>query len=155
MTTIPDGFSSITPYITFDDTNEAIAHYIKALGAQEIMRIPGPDGSVMHAEIQIGNARMMMGNTCPEKDNRSARMRPATQLDCNLSNAQYLSSGGTQRQLSSLYCLARDGGSDQHPGSFSNCSFNQERLRLWVSMTTSSSILKVKSTSGILNFPWR
>lgn len=73
MTTIPDGFSSITPYITFDDTNEAIAHYIKALGAQEIMRIPGPDGSVMHAEIQIGNARMMMGNTCPEKDNRSAR----------------------------------------------------------------------------------
>lgn len=73
MTTLPDGFSSVTPYITFDDTNEAIAHYIKALGAQEIMRIPGPGGSVMHAEIQVGNARIMMGNTCPGRDNRSAK----------------------------------------------------------------------------------
>lgn len=73
MTTIPDGFSTVTPYITFDDTNEAIAYYSKALGATEIMRIPSPDGSVMYAEIQIGNARIMMGDTCPERDNQSAK----------------------------------------------------------------------------------
>ncbi len=61
---IPEGYSSITPYLICRDAAESIAFYKKALGAKEIMRLPKPDGGVAHAEIQIGNARMMLGESC-------------------------------------------------------------------------------------------
>ena len=49
MSTIPEGFTSITPYIVMDDAAAAIEFYKKALGAEEIMRFPTPDGGVMYA----------------------------------------------------------------------------------------------------------
>ena len=73
MSTIPEGFTSITPYIVMDDAAAAIEFYKKALGAEEIMRFPTPDGGVMYAEIQVGNARMMMGHHCPEWGGKSAK----------------------------------------------------------------------------------
>lgn len=58
---IPDGFHSITPHIVVSDANKAIEFYKKAFGAEEICRMPGPDGnSVMHAELKIGNSHLMM-----------------------------------------------------------------------------------------------
>jgi len=73
MSTIPEGFTSVTPYIVMDDAAAAIKFYEKALGATEKMRLPAPDGSVMYAEIQVGNARMMMGSPCPEWGGKSAK----------------------------------------------------------------------------------
>jgi PhnB protein len=63
---IPDGHYTVTPIVTYDDCVGAIAWYSKALGATEISRAPGPDGKIMHAEIQIGNSRIMMHDVMME-----------------------------------------------------------------------------------------
>jgi len=61
---IPPGYATATPSITVDDTPKAIEFYKKALGATERMRMAGPDGKIMHAEIQIGNSFIMMNDEC-------------------------------------------------------------------------------------------
>lgn len=66
MSTIPDGFTSVTPFIVFEDTTKAVEFYKKALGAIEKLTFPTPDGTLMYAEIQVGTARLMMGAPCPE-----------------------------------------------------------------------------------------
>jgi PhnB protein len=62
---IPEGYHSITPQLTCRDAARAIDFYKKVLGAKEIMRMPGPDGRVMHAELQIGDSRFMIGDEFP------------------------------------------------------------------------------------------
>lgn len=63
---IPDGFHSVTPHIICSEAGKAIEFYKKAFGATEICRIPGPDGkSIMHAEIQIGDSRVMIAQENP------------------------------------------------------------------------------------------
>ncbi len=63
---VPDGFTTITPHIVVKGGSEAIGFYKKAFGAEEIVRVPGPDGkSVMHAELQIGNARLLLHDEMP------------------------------------------------------------------------------------------
>jgi len=63
---IPDGFYTITPHIIVSDAAKAIEFYKKALGAQEMERFMTPDGkSVMHAQLKIGNSRLMLGNEFP------------------------------------------------------------------------------------------
>ena len=57
---VPEGYTTITPSITFSDAPKAIEFYKKAFGATERMRMPGPDGKIMHAEIQIGTSRVML-----------------------------------------------------------------------------------------------
>lgn len=59
---IPDGYTTVTPSLVQTDCVKAIEFYKKALGAQELMRMPGPDGKIMHAEIKIGNAHVMMND---------------------------------------------------------------------------------------------
>ena len=73
MSTIPEGFTSVTPYVVMDDPSAVIDFYKKALGAEEILRLPAPDGAVMYAEIKVGNARMMLGCPCPEWGGKSAK----------------------------------------------------------------------------------
>src|ERR1700687_3221848 len=62
---IPEGFHSLTPYLTCRNAAAAIDFYTKVLGAKELMRMPGPDGRVMHAELQIGDSRLMLNDECP------------------------------------------------------------------------------------------
>jgi PhnB protein len=59
---IPDGFTTVTPSLVFKDCNKAIDFYKRALGAQELMRMPGPDGKMMHAEIKVGSSHIMMND---------------------------------------------------------------------------------------------
>jgi PhnB protein len=58
---IPPGYASVTPYLVAEDAKAALDWYAKALGAKETMRLPGPDGRVMHAEFRIGNSLLMIG----------------------------------------------------------------------------------------------
>lgn len=59
---IPPGYHTITPHIVVKDPAAAIEFYKKAFGAEEMFRMPGPDGkSVMHAEIRIGDSAIMLG----------------------------------------------------------------------------------------------
>jgi PhnB protein len=57
---VPAGHHTITPHLTFEDAAAAIDWYKNALGAEEKSRAPGPDGKVMHAELQIGDSRIML-----------------------------------------------------------------------------------------------
>ncbi len=59
---IPEGYHSVTPYLIVKDASRAIEYYKKAFGATEIMRFPGPNNTVMHAEIQIGDSRLMLAD---------------------------------------------------------------------------------------------
>lgn len=63
---IPDGYHSVTPTLTVRKASDAIEFYKKAFGAQETMRFPGPDGNtIMHAEIKIGDSRIMLNDEFP------------------------------------------------------------------------------------------
>jgi len=59
---IPEGFHSLTPHLIFDNAASAIDFYKKALGAEEKSRSVGPDGKIIHAELQIGNSRFMLND---------------------------------------------------------------------------------------------
>lgn len=63
---IPEGFHTITPHIVVKGAAAAIEFYKKAFGAEEVCRMNGPDGkSVMHAEIKIGDSRLMLAEEWP------------------------------------------------------------------------------------------
>lgn len=62
----PAGYHSVTPYLIVNGTAAAIDFYHRAFGATEIMRLDGPGGKIWHAEVQIGNARVMLADECPE-----------------------------------------------------------------------------------------
>jgi uncharacterized glyoxalase superfamily protein PhnB len=59
---IPPGHTTVTPSICVNDGAKAIDFYKRALGATEVGRFEGPDGKIMHAEIQIGNSMVMMND---------------------------------------------------------------------------------------------
>jgi len=64
---IPDGYHTVTPGLTVKNGAAMIEFYKRALGARELMRIPGPDGThLMHAEIEIGNSKIMLSDESPE-----------------------------------------------------------------------------------------
>jgi PhnB protein len=60
---VPEGFHTVTPYLVLNDGARAIEFYKKAFGAKEIMRMPGPDGSISHAEVKIGDSIIMLGSS--------------------------------------------------------------------------------------------
>jgi PhnB protein len=64
---IPQGFHTVTPYLTVKDAKKAIDFYKRALGARERVMMPTPDGKVAHAELQIGDSIIMLGEECPER----------------------------------------------------------------------------------------
>ena len=68
---IPDGYHSVTPYLTIDGAAEAIEFYKKAFGAVELFRMAMPDGKIGHAEIRIGNSPVMIGEACPQAGTRA------------------------------------------------------------------------------------
>ena len=58
---VPEGYHTVTPVLALDDAASAIDWYKKAFGAVEVgERAVGPDGKVMHAEVTIGNSRIMV-----------------------------------------------------------------------------------------------
>jgi PhnB protein len=57
---IPEGYHTVTPQLTFDNAAAAIDWYKQALGAVEKGRAVGPDGKIMHADLQIGDSHVML-----------------------------------------------------------------------------------------------
>ncbi len=71
---IPDGYTAVTPYLIVDDAAAAIAFYQEAFGAAEVMRLVAPGSDrIVHAEITIGGARVMLADANPEWNARSAK----------------------------------------------------------------------------------
>jgi len=68
---IPEGYSTLTPYLNIKGAVEAIEFYKKAFGAKEITRMTMPDGSIAHAEIEIGDSKIMLAEENPQWGNLS------------------------------------------------------------------------------------
>ena len=68
---VPEGFHTITPHLNVRDATQALSFYKKAFGAVETVRMPGPGGKILHAEIQIGDSHLFLADEMPEWGSRS------------------------------------------------------------------------------------
>ncbi len=78
---IPEGMHSLTPHLVCAGAAEAIEFYKKAFNAVEMMRLPGPDGKLMHACVRIGDSMLMLVDEFPEmgaKGPKSLQGSPVT-----------------------------------------------------------------------------
>jgi PhnB protein len=63
---VQEGYTAVTPYMCIKGAAEALDFYQRAFGAKELFRMPRPDGRIMHAEIEIDGARIMLADEFPE-----------------------------------------------------------------------------------------
>ena len=70
---IPEGYPQVTPYLHVDGANAAIDFYGKVLGAQERFRMDGPEGTIGHAELQLGDSIIMLSDEFPDRDVRGPK----------------------------------------------------------------------------------
>ncbi len=70
---ISKGYHGVTPYLCIDGAADAIEFYKRAFNAKEIMRMPGPSGTIGHAEMQIGASRIMLADEFPEMNFRGPK----------------------------------------------------------------------------------
>ena len=70
---IPDGYPQVSPYLCIDGASDAIEFYGSVFGATERMRMPSPGGKVGHAELEIGDAVIMLADEFPEMGVRSPK----------------------------------------------------------------------------------
>ena len=75
---VPAGLSTVTPHLVIRDAAQAIEFYKKAFGAKESVRMDGPDGKIMHAEIKIGDSRLFLGEEMPDWGSKSPLMLGGT-----------------------------------------------------------------------------
>ena len=68
---IPQDFHSVTPYLTLSDAARALDFYKRAFGAKELMRMDSPNGKIGHAEIKIGDSKIMLADEMPGGECRS------------------------------------------------------------------------------------
>ena len=68
---IPAGYHTATPYLAVSDTAKANEFYKLAFGAKEVVHLETPDGEIMHAEIQIGDSRIMLSGEMSDSNWRS------------------------------------------------------------------------------------
>ncbi|MGA5465844.1 VOC family protein [Mycobacterium sp. NPDC050041] len=63
---IPEGYTSLTPFLVIDGAAKAIDFYVDVFGAAIVEKMDGPDGTVPHAELDFGNGRLQLGDPNPE-----------------------------------------------------------------------------------------
>ena len=69
----PKGYHTVTPSLFVAGAAKAIDFYKKALGAEELMRFPSPDGKIMHAEIKVGDSIVMLADEMPDMGGRGPK----------------------------------------------------------------------------------
>jgi PhnB protein len=62
---IPEGYHTITPYLIVRGAAKAIDYYKQGFGAKESVRMAGPDGKIGHAELEIGDSKVMLADEGP------------------------------------------------------------------------------------------
>jgi PhnB protein len=63
---VPEGYSTLTPYIIVDGASRAIAFYEHAFAAREVMRLDGPADRIGHAELEIAGSKIMLADQFPD-----------------------------------------------------------------------------------------
>jgi uncharacterized glyoxalase superfamily protein PhnB len=71
QSTQSDGLRTLTPHLVCADASAAIEFYKQAFGAEEIMRLPMPDGKLGHAMLRIGDSMLMLADEFPQWDSLS------------------------------------------------------------------------------------
>jgi PhnB protein len=67
---IPEGYHTLSTYLAVDDAARAIEYYEKAFGAKEVVRMDAPGGKIGHAELEIGDSRIMLSDPFPQASTR-------------------------------------------------------------------------------------
>jgi PhnB protein len=100
---IPDGYRSVNVILTVDDAAKAIDFYKQAFGAKEISRLPMGD-KIGHAELQIGDTRIMLNDEFPDQGNLSPKSRGGTTFgliiytdDVDSAFKKAIDAGGTEK----------------------------------------------------------
>lgn len=78
---VPEGYHTITPYLAVDDASAAIDFYQRAFGAKERVRMAGPGGSVMHAELEVGDSLVMLSDPFPQASTRPPKELGGTSVN--------------------------------------------------------------------------
>src|SRR4051794_24551801 len=82
---VPKGCNTVTAHLTVRNMAQAIDFYQRAFGAEEFMRMPGPDGqSIMHAEIKLGDSLVFLAEEHPHMGCRSPLSLGGTPVTLNL-----------------------------------------------------------------------
>src|SRR5436309_13588213 len=76
---IPEGYHTVTPYLTCKNAAQAIDYYKSVFGATEVMRMASPDGKIGHAELKIGDSVIFVSDECPGMNTAST---PGVKNDC-------------------------------------------------------------------------
>jgi len=63
---IPEGYPQVTPYLVVEGAGAAIEFYGRVFGTRERMRLPGPDGTIGHAELELGDSLIMVADEAPQ-----------------------------------------------------------------------------------------
>ena len=98
----PAGYHTVTPYLVVDQATAAIAYYTKVFGAREVMRMDMPGGKIAHAEIEIGDSRIMLSDENPQWETRGPKSIGGTASslmiyveDCDAVFDRAIAAGGT------------------------------------------------------------
>ena len=83
---VPEGYPTVSPYLVVDGAGAAIEFYAKVLGTTERMRLPGPDGTIGHAELQLGDSLLMVADEAPQLGIRGPRAIGGTPVTISVSS---------------------------------------------------------------------
>lgn len=75
---VPEGFSTVTPHLVVRNAEQALEFYKNAFSAVETVRMPGPGGKILHAEIKIGDSHLFLADEMPEWGSKSPLMLGGT-----------------------------------------------------------------------------
>ena len=67
---IPEGYHTLSAYLAVDDAARAIEYYTRAFGAKEVVRMDAPGGKIGHAELELGDSRIMLSDPFPQASTR-------------------------------------------------------------------------------------
>ena len=119
---IPSDYPRVIPYLSVDGADAAIAFYAKVFGAKERMRMDAPGGKIGHAEVQIGDAVVMLADEFPDMGGKSPRTvggTPVTVMvyveDVDACFARALENGATETRAVEDQFYGDRGGQFQDP----------------------------------------
>jgi len=81
---IPAGYHAVTAYLSIKGAGQAIEFYKRAFGAKEVVRIPGPQGTIGHAELKIGDSLVMLADESPDMGFLGPQARGGTTIQLHL-----------------------------------------------------------------------
>lgn len=89
---IPDGYRSVTPYLIIEGAERLLGFVKEAFGAEERMRMPGPNGTVGHAEVTIGDSVVMLADAGRENPARPGTIHLYVE-DCDATYSRAVAAG--------------------------------------------------------------